>query len=159
RPGCRPRAEDLAGWWADLADEDAAAAYRAAANLAAAGPDGCAFLARRIAADPGRGPGKARAWLAAPGGGHFYTREAAAWELAQCGAEARPLLEKALTGRPSLEARARLGRLLTALTDRTFSPYHLQRYRAITVLEHADSPDAEDALRALVDANPDGLLG
>jgi hypothetical protein len=75
----------------------------------------------------------------------FSSREKAGQELADLGEAAEPALREALNGKPSLEVRQRLERLLETLERRT----KLRAVRAVEVLEGVGSPDARRLLERL----------
>jgi hypothetical protein len=83
----------------------------------------------------------------------FAVREKAAEELAKLGRAARPALQKALKGQPSIEVRRQVERLLEKLGDE-----RLQAWRALEVLEHIDTPESRQLLEKLADGPADAYL-
>jgi len=144
--------------WDDLTG-DAATAYRAVQALAAAPKHAVPFLRERLkpaqvltAADRARLAGL----LADLDSGTFAVREKAAAELEQRGDTVEPLLRQALAGKPSLEVRRRLEKLLGNLAPE--SPNRLRMLRAVEVLEHAGGADARRLLEELAGGAPGAWL-
>ena len=79
----------------------------------------------------------------------FAVREKATTELEKLGKEIEPALHKALQGKPSLEVRRRIDRLLEKLESAAPSPEQLRLLRALEVLEHIGTPEARELLRTL----------
>jgi RNA polymerase sigma factor (sigma-70 family) len=153
RPAPRTPQELEALWW-DLADADAAKAYRAILTLEALPDQSGPLLAERLhpAADPDAErvtPLVAR--LESP---RFAERERATEELAKLGWSAELALCKMLQNRPSLEARRRARELLDGLRKRDLPPELLRRLRAVEVLEHLETAEAGRALEALAKGVP-----
>jgi hypothetical protein len=142
----RPQLEAL---WADLASEDAARAYRAVWSLAAAPRQSVPFLELRLRPVPRLDPSKVTRLLADLDSDRFAVRQQAAAELERLEAAAEPALRRALEGRPSLETRRRLERLLARLE--TWSPERLRTLRAVEALERAGTPEARRLLNALAE--------
>ncbi len=143
--------------WAELADADAAAAYQAIFRLAAAPDRALPFLRRHlrpVAAADGRQVRDLVQGLDSP---HFAERERAAAELEKRGESAGPALRQALAGRPSLQIRRRVERLLAKL-DPTASPERLREVRAVEALEHMATPAARQLLQELAGGIPDAGL-
>jgi RNA polymerase sigma factor (sigma-70 family) len=144
--------------WDDLAG-DVAKAYRAVQALAAAPKQAVAFLRERLkpvqpltATDRERFAGL----LADLDSGAFAIREKAAAELEQRGDTVEPLLRQALAGKPSLEVRRRLEKLLANLNPE--SPNRLRMLRAVEVLEHAGGAEARRLLEELAGGAPEAWL-
>jgi WD40 repeat protein len=134
--------------WAELAGQDGSA--RAARGLAATPEDAIPFLKdrlRRAAAAEER----ARRLIADLDSDHFRVREKASLELERMGSEAAFVLQLALHGSPSLEARRRIRRVL----DRIKAPqggHDLQPRSvslALAILEEIGTPAARRALAEL----------
>src|SRR5262249_25711472 len=88
----------------------------------------------------------------------FTERERAAEELRQMGASAAPGLRRALEGRPPLEVRLRLGRLLGDLEAPVPRAPVLQTLRAVEALEYAGTDEARRLLRDLAGGAPEAWL-
>ena len=78
----------------------------------------------------------------------FTARQKATEALERLGDLAVPALEKALAGKPALEMRTRIERLLET-ADRMPPPEVLRSLRAVEALEHAGTPEARQRLEAL----------
>jgi WD40 repeat protein len=144
-PGGRPDPiqgpKALEELWADLASEDAVAANRAIATLAASPDQAVPFLRERLK--------DVRAVLrdipqrvAELGSDRFAPREKASAELERVLELAEPALRRALADQPPLEARRRLEALLGKLTLPVRSPERLRRLRAMEALERAGAVSA-----------------
>jgi hypothetical protein len=147
--GGRPDRPALEALWADLGGEDAAAAYRAEAALAAAGDAASAFLAGRLRPAPADDAGLRRL-VADLDAERYVVRRAALAELARRGAEAAPALEAARAEPRSPAVKQRLEELLAAPGAKSF-PDPLRRLRAARALERIGTPEAK---RALADLPP-----
>jgi hypothetical protein len=138
---------------------DGAKAYRAVQALAAAPKQAVPFLRERLkpvqpltAADRERFTGL----LADLDSGAFAVRERAAAELEKRGNTLEPLLRQALAGKPSLEVRRRLEKLLGNLDPE--SPNRLRMLRAVEVLEHTGDAEARRLLEELASGAPGAWL-
>jgi WD40 repeat protein len=90
----------------------------------------------------------------------FQRRESAARELEALGERAEPGLRQALAGRPGLEARRRLERLLGRIQRERLAPSGeaLRAVRGVEVLERLGTPEARRALEALARGAPGARL-
>jgi len=84
----------------------------------------------------------------------FAQRESASKELQKIGEAAAPVLENALAGKVSLEARRRIEEILKSLTG----PRRLQATRALEVLELIGNQGAKELLRSLSQGAPKAWL-
>jgi WD40 repeat protein len=158
-PGGRPPRRDLAradmdALWADLAGNDAAAAYRALWTLAAAPSQSVPWLRQRL--HPAAGPDAAHMTrlIADLDNDQFALRQKATRELEGLGELAEPALRKALAARPSVEARRCLQRLLEAQANSVVPGGSLADLRALAALEHAGTGDARELIRTLASGEP-----
>ncbi len=87
----------------------------------------------------------------------FAVREKASQELEWLGELAEQSLRKALAAKPTLEARTRLEKALQKL-DPVTSTKRLQFLRAVEVLEHIGTPEAQQILESLAKGAPDARL-
>jgi WD40 repeat protein len=149
----RPAEKEIAGWWADLAGEDAGRAYGAAWRLAEA-PGAVAFLRRHLRPATDADFKKARQLIAGLDSDSFEAREKASRQLEALGGAAVPALREALAAKPSAEARRRLETLLARASQAAASPEVLRRLRAVLVLEQAASKEARDLLAQLAAGVP-----
>ena len=149
-PADGPRADDLDRLWSDLADADAARAYRAVWALAQA-RGAVDFLKGRLNPAAGDLATKIRRLIADLDGDDLETRDAASRGLAELGAEALPAVADALADKPSPEQRQREQAFLDSLH---VQPPHLpaeelQALRALEVLERIGTPESRRVLEAL----------
>src|SRR5262249_50791298 len=79
----------------------------------------------------------------------FVVREKAVQELEKLTELARPALQQALAGKPTLETRRRLEHLLKKLDQPIRDPEVLRTLRALEVLEHHDGPEVRTILETL----------
>jgi HEAT repeat protein len=87
----------------------------------------------------------------------FQVREAASRRLAELGEQTEPLLEAALKAKPTLEQRRRIEQLLSAI-PMLQPPEQLRGLRAIEVLEHIGTPEAQDVLTTLGKGAPEARV-
>lgn len=148
----------LAGWWSDLASEDAKRAGDAIAGLLRKPEAIVAFLQERLR--PAEAPDEKRLTrlLADLDSDAFETREAANRELARFGEPAEAALRRALNNRPSLEMKRRIEDLLNKLEPGPLPPETLRSLRAIEVLEHLGTAEARRCLDALAKGAPQARL-
>lgn len=144
--------------WAALADGQARQAYRAVMLLAARPRQAVALVAEKLhpaSADEAR---RIAGWVADLDSDRFADRERASRALRGAGRTALPALRRALTGRPSLEVRRRVERLMQDIESAVPSPEALRTVRAVTVLEVVGTSEARQVLEALAGGAPDMLL-
>src|SRR5262249_45740486 len=84
----------------------------------------------------------------------FDVREEATRELEKYAEQARPALQKALEGQPSVEVRQRAMRLLERLMGPVKDAERLRVLRAVEVLEQADTADSRRLLEELAKGAP-----
>src|SRR5262249_43003142 len=100
--------------WADLASDDAAKAYKAAAALSTR-DNASEFLRGKLPPVAAVDPKRVAKLVADLDSGRFAVREAAKKALAELSGAARPALEVGLKKGPSAEGRARIDELLGRL--------------------------------------------
>jgi len=147
---------ELDGLWKDLADADAVKAERAKWTLVAAAQQGIPFLRERLRPVATTDPQRLARLLSALDSARFAQREKAATELAGLGRAAEPALRRVLEGRPSIELRRRVERLLEGLGPS--APGQLDQLRGLEVLELAGTAEARQALRELARGAPEAWL-
>jgi hypothetical protein len=147
RQPVNPTPQELEVLWSDLAGDDACKAYAAIGRLIACPQPAVPFLGKQL--QPPADPGRIDRLIADLDDNRFQVRENATRELEQLGPLAESALEQALAGQPSVEVRRRVERLLAALQERGLTPHQLRVGRAIEVLEHIGTPEAQEVLRAL----------
>jgi WD40 repeat protein len=153
----QPGEKELAAWWRDLAGEDGFRACLAVRRLADAPDRAVPWLAARLRPLAAAEPAVVRLVrdLGAP---RYAVRARAARELTRLGDRAGPGLRQALAGRPTLEVRRRLEKLLVRLEETAYPPERLQAVRAVVALERAGTPAARALLRELVRGAGDARL-
>jgi predicted NACHT family NTPase len=146
----------LEALWADLARPDAGVASRAMWALASA-PRAVPFLRARLRPVVPADRARTARLLAELDDDYFKVREKAERELAGLGEGAESALREALKGKPGLEVRSRIERLLDRL-DPAKSPERLRALRAVEALEHAGTPEALKLLARLAEGAPEARL-
>ena len=157
-PAVRLDPEERARLWSELGGE-AAKAYRARCQLAAAHEQAISFLATRLRHGTPPDEKTVAGLLADLDNDDFSVRERANERLAELGEVIEPALRKALTGQPSGETRRRLQGLLAKLQkekqlDVTPQVDQLQILRAVEVLERVGTAEARQVLKALAAGAP-----
>jgi hypothetical protein len=160
-PGGKLRAVDLTpaeaqSLWADLAEMDAAKAYRAMGKLTAGSATSVPFLRGQLRPAVAADPQRVARLLRDLDSEEFARRRQASEELEKFGEGAESALRKALEGRPSLEVRHRLEELLDKVESLT--PQRLRILRTLEVLEHAPGTEARQLLQALAKGEPGAWL-
>src|SRR5262249_23511320 len=142
--------QEVAAWWADLADADARRAYAAVWQLADV-PEAAAvaFFRQHLKPAEGPDPEKVRQHIKDLHSDTFAVRAKAFEQQEHLGSAAGPALRKALEQTPSTEVRRRLESLLPRPPGLVRSPEVLRRLRAIQVLERLASKDARRLLGEL----------
>jgi hypothetical protein len=136
------------GCWRDLAADDAAKAFKAIWALTATPRETVALLQDRLRpVSPVDFP-RLEGLVKDLDSDRYATRERATRELEKLGELAEPALRSALNRQPSLETRQRLESLLQKL-DPIHDPERLRSLRAIEVLEHIGSVEAQTLLQQL----------
>jgi hypothetical protein len=137
--------------WLDLADKDAARAYRAMCQLIAAPADALSLLRPRLKPVEGVDEKRIERWIAGLDADAFALREKATEELRKLGELAEPACRKVLASRPTLEMSRRLQGLLDDITQHQWhpTPEILRQLRAIEVLERIETPEARRLLETL----------
>jgi WD40 repeat protein len=144
--------------WAELADKDAAKAYRAVLALAARPAETVPLVQARLKPRPGPDAKRLAKLLAELDSDDFETREAASKELATLGPDSEGALRRALDQAPSVEVRQRIEELLAQFQKAGPVPERVRFVRAVEVLERAGTPAARRALEALAKAPLDAAL-
>src|SRR5206468_6745945 len=147
----RLNAKEIAGLWADLADADAAKAWRAVWRLSESADEVVAFLRGKVKLAAGAPAEVTGPLLADLGSEVFAKREAATKRLKDLGHDAEPALRQRLKANPPLEERQRIDALLKALvqTPLPLTPEGLRDVRAVAVLARINSPEARRILQEL----------
>lgn len=152
-------AKELETLWTDLADADAAKAWRAVWRMVEAPKDALAFLRGHVKPYPTASAEVMRKLLADLDSDSFEVREAAAKRAKELGLRAEPALRTALKAKPSLEQRRRLEVLLAALpVAPSKTPEGLRQLRALIVLERIVAPEARQLLQEVAQGPPSAAL-
>jgi hypothetical protein len=149
--------KELEGWWSDLAGADAAKAYTAFWTLAARPSQAVPMLRDRLQPAKPVSADDVNRLIAELDNKEFGKREAASRQLAELGEQTEPLLEAALKAKPTLEQRRRIEQLLSAI-PMVQPPERLRGSRAIEVLEHVGTPEAQDVLTTLGKGAPEARV-
>lgn len=148
-PGAR-----LDALWTDLAADDAAQAYRAVIDLAAAPEQAVPLLYRKLAPVAPVVPERLQQLLADLDAPKFATRQRACRDLAHIGRPAVPALKEALKGDLTLEVRRRIEELLPEIGKTVCPPDGLRQSRALLALEYMSDPAARQHLDRLASGAP-----
>jgi hypothetical protein len=144
--------------WADLADGDAAKAFRAINILAALPERSVPFLAARLRPIQSPDPERLTRLLAGLDSDQFAVRDQATRDLEALGELAEASLRKLLAAKPSLETRRRIADLLHRLSGPLPPGECLRCLRALEVLERAGTKEAQRVLQMLANGAPQARL-
>ncbi len=150
-PAGKETAKNVPALWANLADNDAAKAYRSMCRLIAAPEDALALLRSHLKPSEGADEKRIERLVADLDSDTFAVREKAMQELRKLGELAEPACRKALAARPALEMSRRLQELLDEIGQQQWRPSAdvLRQLRAIEVLERLDTPEARRLLETV----------
>jgi RNA polymerase sigma factor (sigma-70 family) len=139
--------------WADLANEDAARAYRAIHQLAAAPDVAVPFLRKRLRPVQAVDDKRVSGLIANLDSDDFATRQKATTELAKLADQPIAAYRKALESKPSIETRKRLEELLEKAGPAWWdvSGERLRSLRAVETLELAGTKEARETLAIVAD--------
>jgi RNA polymerase sigma factor (sigma-70 family) len=151
-------AEGLAKAWADLAGDDAPRAFRARWTLTTAADEAFVLLKDRLRPVKEAEPRRLRRLLADLDSDHFAVRQKAQQELEDLGDLAEPAMREALAGKPTLELRRSVEKLLEGLRGPSRRPEVLRGVRAVAVLEGIGTPAARRLLEDLAAGAPGSRL-
>jgi RNA polymerase sigma factor (sigma-70 family) len=149
---------EVAAWWADLVGDDAARADEAAWRLADAPVPAVTFLRQQLRAVTAADINAARARVTELDNESFAVREKATAHIERLGLSAVPVLERSLGDGPSAETRRRITHMLERLRPFPSAGEGLRVWRALTVLEHAGTPEAKRLLESLAGGEPEAWL-
>src|SRR5262249_22144585 len=156
RPELRLMPREWEKLWTDLAGADAAVAHQALAQLTAA-RETVASLKERLPPAPKVDRERLQRLLRDLDNDAFAVRDGATRTIEKLGEPARPAIERALAGADaSPELRRRLEHLQSRLAVSTGD--QLRELRALELLEHIATPEAQQFLRKLADGAPDARL-
>jgi WD40 repeat protein len=143
--------ERLESLWDDMGSTDAEKALGAIAALTSRPSETIKLFEARLQPAASVDSARMRRWVNDLESEQFATRSQAARELERAGEQARPMLEKALTGTPTLELRRRVEMLLHKLAPPVTSAEQLRAIRAVEVLERIGTKEARRLLNRLAD--------
>jgi WD40 repeat protein len=153
----RSRSEGLEAWWTDLAGADARKAHTAIWELVDRPQQAVPLLLDRLKPESAVPSEQFRQLVGELDSRDFQIREAASKKLATFAGDVEPALQQALKASKSPEQRRRIEALLAA--PRVVpAGEKLRHLRAVEVLEHIGSPDAQQVLQALAKGAPDARL-
>jgi Tol biopolymer transport system component len=148
-------AEHLKTFWDNLAGEDASKAYQAILTLVASPRVAVLFLKGHIKAAPPIDAKQVARLVASLDSDKFDEREQATKDLEELRDRAVPALQKALSGEPSAEVRARATRLMQRVEPPITATELLRSLRTIEILEQVATPDAKELLTMLSKGAPE----
>jgi hypothetical protein len=160
-PGAGPLATsaDAEALWRDLADRDAAVAYRAMRRLAVDRAWGLPLLRQRLArVRLDYDPAAIRRWIDQLDSDRFAEREQATAELRRVSDRGEADLRTALANAPSPEVRSRLAAILETLDNPADRPEMLRLGRCLEILEWDGSDEACQLIRDLAKQTPQSRL-
>ena len=152
-----PQPFDREKCWQALADVDAATAYQAIVDLSADPQQAVPLLRQRLQPVRSPDPRRLARLLADLDSDRFEIREKATKQIEEIGELAKPALQKARTGKPSLEMRRRVEQILVNV-EPGHSPKQLRALRAVEVLEYIGTPAARRVLETLADGAAEARL-
>jgi WD40 repeat protein len=141
--------------WNDLANADAAKAYRAILSLVQTPTETTAFIKVRLQTAAAPDSAKVKQWIADLAAGNFTVRSKANAELQKLAELIEPSLQIAVKDVQSLEVRRRIEELLSKQQGSVIHlPTRLQAVRAVEVLEQIGNDDARRLLRSYAAGTP-----
>lgn len=157
-PAVKPTDAQLDALWTELAAEPSKA-FQALATLSAAPKEAVALFGDRLKPAAGADAKAIDKLIADLENDKFEIRQKASEELEKLGELAEPALQKVLDGKPALETRQRIDRILES---RRFpqppATEVLRTLRAVRVLAEIGTPEARKTLQALADGVPGAAL-
>jgi WD40 repeat protein len=153
-PDLRVAGRDLESRWRDLAQADAAHAHAIVWSLVAAPQQTVAFFKDHLRPAPPADPNWVNDLITELANDRFPVRQHATQELGRLGELVEPTLRQKLKEKIPLEMRRRLERLLQKVEPAAF-PERLQETRAIEVLEHIGTSEAQQLLQTLAKGTPE----
>jgi hypothetical protein len=158
-PDAALSAKQLQVLWTDLIGTDASRAYRAIWQMALSPKHALPFLSERlrpITPLDAKLQKQIESLLADLDNESFTARQKAESELEKMGPAIELALRKALEGKPSLEVRRRIEKVLEKVDDK--SNERLRTLRALEALEHMNTPEARRLLESLASGTPRAWL-
>lgn len=143
--------------WSELGSDDAGRAYKAMRRMAGAPEQAAALLGKELKPIPVVGEEEIAALVLNLSSDDYKVREGATHALTKIGAQALPVMKKALSGDITLEGRKRLERLVEQASSQT-SVSLVRVLRAVEVLERTGTADARRVLESLSGGAPQALV-
>jgi RNA polymerase sigma factor (sigma-70 family) len=156
-PRHRAGAREAEVWWADLASPDAHRAHAAIWQMAGVPDRTIPLLRDRLRPAPALPFEEVRRAVADLDSDQYQRRLAALERLAAWGEQVEPALVQALNANPSPEQHRQIERLLTG-PRREPSAEAVRALRAVEVLEHCGTPEAQRVLEVLAHGAPEARL-
>jgi WD40 repeat protein len=144
--------------WSNLASDDAAVAFRAACIWRRTGEQGVRQMEARLRPASAESASATVQRIKELDSDDFHRREKAERWLEARGEKVKEDLQWALEGRPSLEVRHRIRRLLEHLKSQAMARLILREQRAVEMLEWTASPEAMRLLALLARGAPEARL-
>jgi len=141
--------KELEALWADLLGDDAGKAWRAMASLSRTDGAPVDFLQQHLKPEAGVDPKRMTQLLADLESTQFAARQQAEAELEKLGELAEPDLKKLLDGKPTLDTRQRVDKLLAKVSSQVWPAETLRGVRVVEVLEYLGTPEARKELERL----------
>jgi hypothetical protein len=154
----RPSVKELEKLWERLASPKGTEAGEAMARLEAVPGQAVPFLRGRLRPATPVDAERVKQLLARLEDKRYTVRKQAERELDRLAERAEPFLRQRLKENPPIEVRQRVERLLEKLTGFITQPEAMRQLRAVEVLEHLGSPDAQRVLRELARGAPEARL-
>jgi WD40 repeat protein len=148
-PVRREAVKKLEALWAELASEEAEAAYAAQNSLIAQGDAAVAQLRKGLSPVPAVAPAQIHALIADLNDRRFAVREKAMQELTRLEGQAAPALKQVLETKPSSEIVKRARALLDIIAKPVAAAEMLRQLRAVEVLERIQTAQARQLLQEL----------
>jgi WD40 repeat protein len=153
-----PSSKELEPFWDRLASAKGTEAGEAMARLEAVPGEAVPFLRGRVRPAAPVDAERVKQLLAALEDKRYAVRKQAEGELEKLAERAEPLLRQRLKANPPLEVRQRVERLLKKLTGPITSPQAMRELRAVEVLEHLGTAEAQHVLKELARGAPEARL-
>jgi WD40 repeat protein len=152
-----PPSEPSDALWTDLAEANAARAYRAIWALVRQPAAATGFLAARLRPAIPASPERLDALIADLDSDRFEVRSQAAADLEALHELAAPALRKTAAGGASLEVKRKAQELLSKL-EAGSKPDAWRQLRAVEALEHMNVPESKQLLKTLAAGAPEARL-
>ncbi len=156
-PKIRLAPDELNALWESLADQDPRKAYRAVQTLCGSPGPAVSLLREHLHPAPAIDERGIDRWIADLDSDQFEVRQKAYRHLRELGNAAEPALRKTFAGKLSVEQRLRIKELLQE-ADPTHFPQRLRELRAVEVLEHVGTAEAQAVLKTLAAGAVDARL-